>query len=115
QPTQRGAAQMKVQITRPEEFAFASAIRVQSSVSNQGGAKLLSSSVENVDTSLFDKVGALSPPMIIRFTSATTYDILDNTDPSRPVPLNPPLTNLSFVPGAQNQMFPSQQGGTTVV
>mgnify|MGYP001627124553 CR=1 FL=1 len=115
QPTKRGALQMKVQITRPEEFAFANAIRVQSSVSNQGGAQLLSSTVENVDTSLFTKSGTLSPPMIIRFTSATTYDILDNTDPSRPVPLNPPLTNLSFVPGAQNLMFPAQNGGTTVV
>ncbi|MDP2127868.1 MAG: flagellar hook-associated protein FlgK [Pseudohongiella sp.] len=114
QPTKRGAAQMQVQITRPEEFAFASAVRVESSVSNQGGAKLLGSVVSSVDTPLFSKQGALSPPMMIRFTSATTYDILDYSDPARPVPLNPPLTNLSFTPGAQNNMFPSDTGGTTV-
>jgi flagellar hook-associated protein 1 FlgK len=114
QPTQRGASQMQVQITRPEEFAFASAVRVESSVSNQGGAKLLGSTVNSVDTTLFSKKGALSPPMMIRFTSATTYDILDYSDPARPVQLNPPLTNLSFTPGAQNNMFPAALGGTTV-
>ncbi|HLT63863.1 MAG TPA: flagellar hook-associated protein FlgK [Pseudohongiella sp.] len=115
QPTSRGAAQVGVQITRAEEFAFASPIRVQAGVSNQGGAQLIGSSVTSVDTGLFADTSRLSPPMIIRFTSATTYDILDNSDPSRPVPLNPPLTNLTFVPGAQNQMFPSTAGGTTVV
>lgn len=114
QPSRRGASQMQVQITRPEEFAFASAVRVESSLSNQGGASLLQSTVTSVDTPLFSRQGALSPPMMIRFTSATTYDILDYSDPARPVPMNPPLTNLSFTPGAQNQMFPSDAGGTTI-
>ena len=114
QPTKRGAVHMQVQITRPEEFAFASPVRVESSVSNQGGAQLLGTTVTSTETSLFSAPGAFSPPMMIRFTSATTYDILDYSDPARPVPLNPPLTNLSFTPGAQNQMFPADAGGTTV-
>lgn len=114
QPTKRGAVQMQVQITRPEEFAFASPIRIDSSVSNQGGAQLLGTTVTSTQTSLFSTPGAFSPPMMIRFTSANTYDILDYSDPARPVPLDPPLTNLSFTPGAQNNMFPSDAGGSTI-
>jgi flagellar hook-associated protein 1 FlgK len=114
QPTKLGAKQMQVQISRAEEFAFASAIRVESSASNQGGVKLLSSEVTNVDTDLFDRSGKLSPPMMVRFTSATTYDVLDNSDPARPVQLRPPLTNLTFTPGARNNLFPGEAGGTTV-
>lgn len=114
QPTKRGASQMQVQITRPEEFAFASAVRVESSASNQGGAQLLSSTVQSVDTALFAKQGQFSPPMMIRFTSATTYDILDYSNPSQPIQLDPPLTNLRFTPGAQNNLFPADAGGKTV-
>ncbi|MBU2099165.1 MAG: hypothetical protein KKD00_10405, partial [Gammaproteobacteria bacterium] len=114
QPTKLGASQLQVQISRAEEFAFASAIRVESSASNQGGVRLLSSAVTSVDTDLFAKAGELSPPMMVRFTSATTYDILDYSDPSAPVPLDPPLTNLVFTPGARNNLFPGEPGGTTV-
>jgi len=114
QPTKSGARQLQVQITRAEEFALASAIRVETAVSNQGGVKLLSTEVNSVDTDLFKTPGKLSPPMIVRFTSATTYDVLDNSDPARPVQLNPPLTNLSFTPGARNSLFPSEPGGTSV-
>jgi flagellar hook-associated protein 1 FlgK len=114
QPTKSGAKQLQVQISRAEEFALASAIRVESAVSNQGGAKLLSTEVNSVDTELFKTPGKLSPPMIVRFTSATTYDVLDNSDPAHPAQLNPPLTNLSFTPGARNNLFPGEPGGTRV-
>jgi flagellar hook-associated protein 1 len=114
QPTKSGAKQLQVQITRAEEFALASAIRVESAVSNQGGVTLLSTDVNSVDTDLFKTPGKLSPPMLVRFTSATTYDVLDNSDPANPVQLNPPLTNLSFTPGARNDLFPGEPGGTSV-
>ncbi|TFH72469.1 flagellar hook-associated protein FlgK [Gammaproteobacteria bacterium LSUCC0112] len=114
QPTKLGAKQLQVQISRAEEFAFASAIRVDSSVSNQGGVRLLSTEVNSIETDLFSKAGELSPPMMVRFTSATTYDVLDYSDPARPVPLSPPLTNLSFTPGARNNIFPGEAGGTSV-
>lgn len=114
QPTKSGAKQLQVQISRAEEFALASAIRVESAVSNQSGVKLLSTEVNSVDTDLFKTPGKLSPPMIVRFTSATTYDVLDNSDPANPVQLNPPLTNLSFTPGARNNLFPGEPGSTSV-
>ncbi|MEX0739746.1 MAG: flagellar hook-associated protein FlgK [Pseudohongiella sp.] len=114
QPTRTGVGQMQVQITRPEEFAFASPIRIDSASGNQGGAEVLSSQVISTDTSLFDNNGSFNPPLAIRFTSASTYDVLDYSNPANPVQMDPPLTNLRFVPGAQNALLPSDPGGTTV-
>lgn len=114
QPVAAGVARMQVQITRAEEFAFASPIRVQSAVGNVGGATVLGMQVDSVNTGLFSKPGQLAPPMLVRFTSATTYDILDNSDPANPKPMVPPLKNLGFTPGADNQLFPGSPGGSTI-
>lgn len=114
QPVAAGVARMQVQITRAEEFAFASPIRVESAVGNAGGATVLGMQVNSVDTGLFSKEGQLTPPMLVRFTSATTYDILDNSDPANPKPMVPALTSLRFTPGAENQLFPGSPGGTAI-
>jgi len=114
QPTRTGVSQMQVQITRPEEFAFASPLRIDTASGNQGGAEVLGSQVISTDTPLFAKNGSFTPPLAIRFTSAATYDVLDNSNPAKPVQMVPPLTNLPFVPGSQNALLPSDPGGTTV-
>jgi flagellar hook-associated protein 1 FlgK len=114
QPTRMAGSQTQMEITRPEEFAFASPIRTEAGVSNQGGATISAGVVSSVDTSAFDKQGQLNPPVMIRFTSPTTYDVLDVSDPARPVPLNPPLMDQPFVPGALVNVFPEDPGGTTV-
>src|SRR5690554_3208033 len=114
QPVSSGVGHMQVQITRAEEFAFASPIRVQSAAGNVGGATVLGMKVSNVDTALFTATGQLAPPMLVRFTSATTYDILDNSDPANPRPMVPPLTNLRFTPGAENRLFPDSPGGISI-
>ncbi|MBC53696.1 MAG: flagellar hook-associated protein FlgK [Gammaproteobacteria bacterium] len=113
-PTSTGATDMAVQITRAEEFAFASPIRVQAGSANLGGARVLSSQVLSVDTPLFTKDRQLSPPLMIRFTSATTYDVLDYSDPANPKQTNPPMRNLSFVPGSTNSLLPTDPGGLTL-
>lgn len=114
QPTRTGVGQMNVQITRPEEFAFASPLRIDTAGSNQGGAQVLGSEVLSVDTPFFASEGNFKPPIAVRFTSATTYDILDYSNPAKPVQMDPPLRNLPFVPGAQNALLPSDPNGTTV-
>lgn len=114
QPTRTGVGQMNVQITRPEEFAFASPLRLDTAGSNQGGAGILGSQVLDASTRFFDSEGRFSPPIAVRFTSATTYDILDYSNPAKPVQMDPPLRNLPFVPGAQNSLLPTDPGGTTV-
>lgn len=113
-PTSSGATDMAVQIKRAEEFAFASPVRVQTGSANQGGARLLSTQVLSVDTPLFSKDGQLTPPLMVRFTSPTTYDVLDYSDPANPVHTDPPMRNLSFVPGSDNSLFPTEPGGLTL-
>ncbi|ALO46649.1 flagellar hook-associated protein FlgK [Pseudohongiella spirulinae] len=113
-PTSSGATDMSVQIKRAEEFAFASPIRVQTGSANQGGARVLSSRVMSVDTPLFSKDGQLTPPLMVRFTSPTTYDVLNYSDPANPVHTDPPMRNLSFVPGSDNSLFPTEPGGLTL-
>lgn len=113
-PTSTGATDMAVQITRAEEFAFASPIRVQAGSANQGGARVLSSEVLSVDTPLFANDRQLTPPLMIRFTSATTYDVLDYSDPANPKQTTPPMRNLMFVPGSTNSLLPTDPGGLTL-
>jgi flagellar hook-associated protein 1 FlgK len=114
-PTKTGASDIKVVMMRPEGFAFASPIRTQSGAGNSGGAFIQPGTVLDINTPSFtSKPGELSPPVMIRFTSATTYDVLDYSDPANPIALKPPLNNQKFSPGATNQIFPSDPGGTTV-
>lgn len=114
-PTKTGASDIKVVMTRPEGFAFASPIRALSSAGNSGGAFIQAGTVLDINTSAFtSKPGQLSPPIMVRFTSPTTYDVLDYSDPSNPIALKPPLNNQKFSPGATNQIFPTDPGGTTM-
>ncbi len=115
QPTRSAISNTAIQINRAEEFALASPLMADSSLSNQGGAFISSMSVLDVTTPSFNLVqGSLNPPVLIRFTSPSTFDVLDASDPARPVPLQPPLTNRPFVAGANNPIFPDDPGGTTV-
>jgi len=115
QPARSAVKDMAVVMTRPENFAFASPLRTQSGAGNSGGAFILPGTVTDITTASFSaRPGELSPPVLIRFTSPTTYDVLDNSDPANPVSMKPPLNNQRFSPGAINQIFPSDPGGTTV-
>src|SRR5690606_18302792 len=115
QPTRTASAGMQSQIRRPEEFAFASPIRTSAASANQGSGYIRAGDVSSVSTSAFTTTpSALSPPIMIRFTSAATYDVLDNSDPSNPVQLVPPLMNQRFTPGAETHVFSTDPGGTAV-
>lgn len=114
-PTKTGISDIDVQITRPEAFAFASPIRTQLGAGNSGGAFIMPGVVHDISTSAFtSQPGELSPPIMIRFTSPTTYDVLDYSDPANPVSLQPPLNNQVYAPGSLQEIFPGDPGGTTV-
>ncbi|MCP5357535.1 MAG: flagellar hook-associated protein FlgK [Pseudomonadales bacterium] len=114
-PTKTGISDINVQITRPEAFAFATPIRTQMGAGNSGGAFIHPGVVTDIDTPAFTtNPGQLSPPILIRFTSPTTYDVLDYSDPANPISLQPPLNNQSYAPGSVQEVFPSDPGGTTV-
>lgn len=120
QPTKNGATNIASVIQRPEDLAFAVPIRTATNTGNSGGGLISSGEVLSlVDKSgnrlpAFATSGQLSPPIIVRFTSETTYDVLDNSDPANPKQLTPPLRNQTFTPGVNNNVFSSDIGETRV-
>lgn len=121
QPTRNGAQDIKAQLQRPEDLAFAAPIRTGALTSNTGSGMISNGEILSVVDAngntlpAFAQAGKLSPPVIIRFTSNTTYDVLDNSDPANPKQLNPPLQDQVFVPGAVNNIFSNDMGETRIV
>ena len=111
-PTRTGANDIAMKLTRPEEIAMAMAISTDSAIGNQGNGAISQGNVYDASTSYLDQEGSLDPPLLIRFTSPTSYDVLDNSDPGNPIPLFPPLMNQTYVPGISNSIFPGDEGKT---
>ena len=101
-PTRNEATAMEVVVTRPEQLALAAPVMTDAAIGNRGSATISQGSVDSLDTIAFDELGQMTPPLLVRFTSATTYDVLDNTDPGNPVSLFPPIANQTYVPGINN-------------
>jgi flagellar hook-associated protein 1 FlgK len=100
QPTKDTAERIEVAMTRPDDLAFASPIRIDTNLNNLGNAQLVSSSVSNVfidntftnnRASAFDDTGGIhgpgsSPtgaggagaPSQILFTASDEYQVLDS-------------------------------------
>lgn len=113
-PTRYAARDIEVQIDNPRDIAFAQPVRSDANVTNRGTGNLVSTEVLDTTTSLFANEGELTPPIIIEFTSPTRYNVLDNSDPSNPVDMDPPLNNLIYVPGKNNELLPGDEGQTVV-
>ncbi|MFC3679128.1 flagellar hook-associated protein FlgK [Bacterioplanoides pacificum] len=111
-PTRMGSTQVEVNITRAEQVALASPITTDAAIGNQGSATISAGAVYDASTRYLANNGELDPPILIRFTSPTTYDVLDNTDPGNPIPLFPPLMNQTYTPGITNSILPADQGKT---
>lgn len=120
QPTKSAAQHITTALSRPEDLAFALPIRTGTSSGNVGSGLIsagdmlgaLDASGERLPAFATD--GKLSPPVIIRFTSATTYDVLDNSDPANPKQLTPPMRDQTFIPGIDNPIFSNDAGETRI-
>jgi len=121
QPTRNGARDIHALLKSPEQLAFASPIRTTKSGGNTGngvvsaGQVLSLSDATNNLLPAYSVPGKLSPPLVIRFTSDTTYDVLDNTDPANPKPLNPAMREQTFYPNRDNAIFTSDMGETRII
>ncbi|HET8708270.1 MAG TPA: flagellar hook-associated protein FlgK, partial [Pseudomonadales bacterium] len=112
QPTKDMSANFAVNVTNPRDIAFAQAISTTSGQGNTGTGQISAGQVLDTSTSLFSNPKKLSPPIAIQFTSATTYDVLDYSDPTNPVDLNPPMRNRTFIPGTANEIFSTDPNAT---
>lgn len=113
-PTRNGAKDLELDIQIPQELALATAVMTDFDVGNKGQGIISSGFVYDANASAFDNPKQLAPPLIVKFTSDTTYDILDNTDPSNPLPLMPPIMNQTYIPGVINDLLPRNLGQTAV-
>ncbi len=114
-PTRYAARDIELDIQLPQELALATAIMTDYDVGNVGEAVISSGAVYDMSASSFDVPGGLTPPLVIRFTSDTRYDVLDNTDPANPVQLNPPIMQQVYVAGVENNLLPLDEGKTAVI
>ncbi|MDQ2077343.1 flagellar hook-associated protein FlgK [Marinimicrobium sp. ABcell2] len=115
-PTVNGAQNIQAQLTRTEDLALAAPLRTGTTSSNLGTGAVSQGQVLSLTDAngnflpAFAEAGQLSPPVIVRFTSPTTYEVLDNSDPSNPRPLDPPIREQIFIPGRDNAIFASDPG-----
>ncbi|WNO07964.1 flagellar hook-associated protein FlgK [Teredinibacter sp. KSP-S5-2] len=120
QPTKSGARDFSSELLNPESIAFGSPVLTDTSLANLGTGSITPGQVlslvdQNGDPlPLFAQSGEMNPPLIIQFTSPTTYDILDNSDPGNPVQLDPPIRNQRYVPGIDNPLFSTDPGETRI-
>jgi len=113
-PTRTGAQDIELDIEIPQEIALASPIMTEYDVGNRGQAVISSGQVYDVTTDSFSVPGELAPPLLIKFTSDTTYDVLDNSDPAHPKQLFPAIMNQTYVPGVVNNLLPKDEGKTSI-
>lgn len=121
QPTRAGARDIHSLLAQPESLAFAVPIRTGTSSGNTGTGMVSSGEILSLldinknPLAAFATAGKLSPPVIIRFTSETTYDVLDNSDPGNPKQLNPPMKDQTFIPNRSNAIFTTDKGETRII
>lgn len=121
QPTRTGARDIQSLLTSPDQLAFASPIRTSKSGSNTGNGTVSAGEVLNLYDAnnellpAFSNAGKLSPPVVIRFTSDTTYEVLDNSDPAHPKPLVPAMREQVFYPNRENAIFTTDRGEQRII
>lgn len=106
QPTRLGAAQIGIALQKPEELAFAQPIRASAAINNTGGGTVTAGQMvpqygAATPGASFNVATPLSQPLLVRYTSATAYEILDNSNPAAPAAFAPPLTG-TITPGQNN-------------
>lgn len=104
EPTRRGSETFRAVITHPEDLAFAQPVRAKNDIGNIGDGVIATNTTFDVTTPIFAVPGTLTPPLLIRFTSATSFEVRDAT---APVVL---ASNLPYTPGSTNTLFSTNPG-----
>ena len=106
-PTRSGAQDIELNLELPQQIALAVPVMTNAAIGNRGSGDISGGEVFDINTAAFEIPGQLQPPILIKFTSATTYDVLDNSDPAHPIPMFPSLMNQQYIPGITNNLLPT--------
>ncbi|WP_075185555.1 flagellar hook-associated protein FlgK [Teredinibacter haidensis] len=120
QPVRTAGRDFSSSLVNAQSIAFASPLLTDASIGNSGsgvispGEILSLTAADGSTLPLLANAGQMNPPLVVRFTSPTSYDVLDNSDPGNPVQLNPPIRDQRFIVGVSNNVFGTDPGATLV-
>jgi flagellar hook-associated protein 1 FlgK len=103
-PTRAAVSFFSLNLTDPREVAAAAPIATAASSSNTGTTGAISAGevTDITNASFTTTAGALTPPIMIRFTAANTYSVYNNTNPAAPLLLE---AGIAYTAGAD--VFPT--------
>jgi flagellar hook-associated protein 1 FlgK len=107
-PTRDGATDIKMTLNNNRQIAAAAPLRSSTAITNTGTGAISSGNVTDINNSVFQATaGQLSPPVLVRFTSPTSYDIYDNSNPLSPTVLE---AGIAYNPATGGDVFPTPGG-----
>ncbi|WP_456408017.1 flagellar hook-associated protein FlgK [Thiolapillus sp.] len=108
QPTYNGAQSLQMMLNDPSRIAAGSPVLSAAATGNTGSGVISAGDVTDINNSAFQATpGSLTPPVMIRFTSATTYEVYDNSNPAAPALLE---SVSGYDPAAGGEVFPTPGG-----
>jgi flagellar hook-associated protein 1 FlgK len=117
-PLRQGANDLALAVTAVGEIALGSPAVTTTSLSNSGSGELRVLEVNDIQNPLFagDPLAAngLRPPLLLSFTAPDRFDVLDNSDPTAPAQLDPPIRSQRYAPGLSQSLNLGQPGSTRV-
>lgn len=108
QPTHSGAQSLQMLLNDPSRIAAASPILSAAATANNGSGIISAGKITDIGNPAFQtSPGSLTPPVMIRFTGATTYEVYDNSNPASPSLLE---TVSGYDPATGGEVFPTPGG-----
>jgi len=107
-PTRNGASDIQMTLVNSRQIAAAAPVRSSAASSNTGTGAISAGVVTDINNAAFQTTaGQLTPPVLVRFTNATSYDVFDNSNPASPVLLE---AGVAYNPATGGEVFPTPGG-----
>ena len=107
-PTRNGASEMQMLLANNRQIAAAAPLRSLAASTNTGNGAISAGVVSDINNAVFQSTpGQLSPPVLVRFSAANSYDLYDNTNSAAPVLLE---AGIAYNPATGGDVFPSPGG-----
>ena len=107
-PTRNGARDIAMILGSAVQIAAAAPVRSLAGAANTGSGAISAGEVTDINNAAFQTTpGQLSPPLLVQFTGANSYDIYDNSNPASPVLLE---AGIAYDPATGSDLFPTPGG-----